>query len=149
MGLGEQLKKILNEKHMTIIELSQLTGISKNTLYAITKRDSHNIKYENLRKIATALGMTPEQFMECSFSKTLEESLKNENGHYFIDSQNNVNYISSEEVKALNSHYPGTQRFTEKNDTLAAHFDGDEFTPEELEEIKQFAEFVKSKRKDD
>lgn len=32
--------------------------------------------------------------------------------------------------------------------TLAAHFDGDEFTPEELEEIKQFAEFVKSKRKD-
>ncbi len=32
--------------------------------------------------------------------------------------------------------------------TLAAHFDGDEYTEEELEEIKQFAEFVKSKRKD-
>lgn len=32
---------------------------------------------------------------------------------------------------------------------LAAHFDGDEYTEEELEEIKQFAEFVKSKRKDD
>lgn len=31
--------------------------------------------------------------------------------------------------------------------TIAAHFDGEEFTPEELEEIKQFAEFVKSKRK--
>lgn len=32
-------------------------------------------------------------------------------------------------------------------DTLAAHFDGDEYTEEELEEIKQFAEFVKNKRK--
>lgn len=32
--------------------------------------------------------------------------------------------------------------------TLAAHFDGDEYTGEELEEIRQFAEFVKSKRKD-
>ena len=32
--------------------------------------------------------------------------------------------------------------------TLAAHFDGDEYTEEELEEIKQFAEFVKNKRKD-
>lgn len=31
--------------------------------------------------------------------------------------------------------------------TLAAHFDGDEYTADELDEIKQFAEFVKSKRK--
>lgn len=31
--------------------------------------------------------------------------------------------------------------------TLAAHFDGDEYTEDELKEIKQFAEFVKNKRK--
>lgn len=31
--------------------------------------------------------------------------------------------------------------------TLAAHFDGEEYTEEEMEEIKQFAKFVKSKRK--
>lgn len=31
--------------------------------------------------------------------------------------------------------------------TLAAHFDGDEYTEEELEEIKNFAAFVKNKRK--
>lgn len=30
--------------------------------------------------------------------------------------------------------------------TLAAHFDGNEYTEEELDEIKKFAEFVKSKR---
>lgn len=30
--------------------------------------------------------------------------------------------------------------------TIAAHFDGDEYTEEELDEIKKFAEFVKSKR---
>lgn len=32
-------------------------------------------------------------------------------------------------------------------ETLAAHFDGSEYTAEELEEIKEFAKFVKSKRK--
>lgn len=32
-------------------------------------------------------------------------------------------------------------------DTLAAHFDGNDFTEDELDEIKQFAEFVKNKRK--
>lgn len=31
--------------------------------------------------------------------------------------------------------------------TIAAHFDGDEYTEDELEEIRQFAEFVKNKRK--
>ncbi|OUO25980.1 hypothetical protein [Eubacterium sp. An3] len=31
--------------------------------------------------------------------------------------------------------------------TLAAHFDGDEYTEEELEEIRQFAEFVKNRKK--
>ena len=31
--------------------------------------------------------------------------------------------------------------------TLAAHFDGEEYTEDELNEIRQFAEFVKSKRK--
>ena len=33
-----------------------------------------------------------------------------------------------------------------KPTTLAAHFDGDEYTEDELDEIRQFAEFVKGKR---
>lgn len=35
----------------------------------------------------------------------------------------------------------------ERPHTIAAHFDGDEFTEDELDEIRQFAEFVKNKRK--
>lgn len=31
--------------------------------------------------------------------------------------------------------------------TIAAHFDGSEYTEDELEEIRQFAEFVRNKRK--
>ena len=31
--------------------------------------------------------------------------------------------------------------------TIAAHFDGDEYTEEELDKIKEFAKFVKSQRK--
>ena len=32
--------------------------------------------------------------------------------------------------------------------TLAAHFDGDEYTEDELNEIRQFAEFVKNRRQE-
>ena len=35
----------------------------------------------------------------------------------------------------------------EEPTTLAAHFDGTEYSEEELDEIRQFAEFVKNKRK--
>lgn len=31
--------------------------------------------------------------------------------------------------------------------TIAAHFDGDEYTEEELNEIRQFADFVKKRRR--
>lgn len=31
--------------------------------------------------------------------------------------------------------------------TIAAHFDGDEYTEDELDEIRQFAEFVKNRKK--
>lgn len=34
----------------------------------------------------------------------------------------------------------------DQSTTLAAHFDGDEYTDDEMNEIKQFAEFVKGKR---
>ena len=43
-----------------------------------------------------------------------------------------VEYFVDEEVKPT---------------TLAAHFEGDEYTEEELEEIRQFAEFVKNRKK--
>lgn len=36
--------------------------------------------------------------------------------------------------------------YDEEPQTVAAHFDGDDFTEEELKEIQQFAAFVKSKR---
>ena len=38
---------------------------------------------------------------------------------------------------------------SQKPTTIAAHFDGDEYTEDELDEIRQFAEFVKNKRKSD
>ena len=40
----------------------------------------------------------------------------------------------------------GTFGYTSQEPTtIAAHFDGDEYTEEELDEIRQFAEFVKNK----
>ena len=52
-------------------------------------------------------------------------------------------------AKALNTttSYLFSDDVNEEPLTIAAHFDGDEYTEEELDEIKAFAEFVKTKRK--
>ena len=45
------------------------------------------------------------------------------------------------------SYLMGWEEVDDQPQTIAAHFDGNEYTEEELDEIKAFAEFVKSKRK--
>ena len=131
MALGKRLKTILEEKGITILELSRMTGISKNTLYAITKRDNDTMKYDNLKKIADALNMTTDELVNFDPSKTLEENLAQ--GTHYINKDGIVSPLPQK--TSHNTSY-----------TLAAHFNGDEFTAEELEEIKKLAEFVKSKR---
>ena len=49
-----------------------------------------------------------------------------------------IDYLLGRESKTVRLVHPTT---------IAAHFDGDEYTEDELEEIRQFAEFVKNKRK--
>lgn len=61
MGLGTNLKKILKERNMTIKELSELSGISINTLYSITKRDSNMARYDIVKKISNVLNISVEE----------------------------------------------------------------------------------------
>lgn len=52
-------------------------------------------------------------------------------------------------AKALNtttSYLFADSDTTEEPQTIAAHFDGEEYTEEELNKIKEFAAFVKSQR---
>ena len=53
-------------------------------------------------------------------------------------------------LKKLSSYFDCSIDFLADDDeptTVAAHFDGTEYTEDELDEIRQFAAFVKNKRK--
>ena len=50
-----------------------------------------------------------------------------------------VRLLNSDDLKRLNLSY-------QKQSDMAAHFDGEEFTEDEWEEIERFKMFVKSKR---
>lgn len=124
MNIGERIKHIRKESGVTQKQLAEKLGMTQAAIVQFESEKS-NPKIDTLKKIANALNVSVTDFLDDGESITEI----GENGH--IGKYENL-YDSS------------LQQFV----ALAAHFDGDKFTDEELEEIKQFAEFVKSKRKD-
>ncbi len=61
MGVGLRIKEILRDRKMTIKKLSELSGVSLNTLYSITKRDSSNVDDVIINKLAPVLGVSAAQ----------------------------------------------------------------------------------------
>ena len=57
VGVGVHMKNIIREKGLTIKNVSEKSGVSVNTLYSITKRDSVRVDCVILSRIAEALGV--------------------------------------------------------------------------------------------
>lgn len=58
MGVGVHIKNIIREKGLTIKNVSEKSGVSVNTLYSITKRDSVRVDCVILSRIAEALDVS-------------------------------------------------------------------------------------------
>ncbi len=54
MGYGQNLKKILDEKNMSVAELSRISKISATTLYSIIQRDSA-VRFDAALRISNIL----------------------------------------------------------------------------------------------
>ena len=63
MGVGIALKQILRDKKMTIKQLAESSGISVNTLYSITKRDSERVDDIILQRIASVLNVSVDRLL--------------------------------------------------------------------------------------
>lgn len=64
MGIGAKLQQLLDEKGKKPGTLASETGISKNTIYAIIKRDNKKVDMAILDAIANNLGVSIDRFFE-------------------------------------------------------------------------------------
>ena len=64
MGIGAKLQQLLDEKGKKPGTLASETGISKNTIYAIIKRDNKKVDMAILEAIADNLGVSIDRFFE-------------------------------------------------------------------------------------
>ena len=89
------------------------------------------IKDINTNELAKLIGVAP---------TTLYSMIKRDSNRVDIDLVIKIAHalgMTADEFLSSEPYVPNT---------LAAHFDGDTFSPEEIEEINNFAKFVKSKR---
>lgn len=121
--IGTTLKRILEEKKMSPVELSRLTDIPVQTIYSIMKRDNDKVGLHKLVEICDVLDVSIEEFyMDYINSKSAESmrvfsehekevirNLRNltEQGQkkvldYINDLKNTGKYTQSEDVQGNN-----------------------------------------------
>lgn len=101
--------------------------------------------YHNIKNRRLELKMSQDTLAELTGYKDRSSIAKIEKGEVDISESKIREFakalkISPQELMGWDEPEPQPQ-------TIAAHFDGDEYTNEELDEISKFAAFVKSKRK--
>lgn len=64
MAIGEKLAKLLEEKKKKPGTLARETGINKNTIYSILRRNNNKVNYSNVERIASNLGVPVEYFFD-------------------------------------------------------------------------------------
>lgn len=136
MPTGEKIKEFRKKRGLTQKQLGDLCGMADSAIRRY-ENGRANPKIETLRKIADALEVNVTELLN---DGAIVGSIITDN----ILQHNAIKDVAScnETVKSRYNNY------LEKNvNTIAAHFDGEEFTDEEMKQIIKFAEFVKSKRK--
>lgn len=137
MNLGERIRFYRKENSLTQQALAKKANISRSYL-ADVEKNRYNPSLETLDKIIMALGLTKTEFF------------KDDDNERLYDSIFEINKIAD---KALNekkeSSHDQIEKIVRDNGirSLAAHFEGEEFTEEDVEDIKDFIQFVLSKKK--
>lgn len=106
---------------------------------------------ESLKKSRLESGMSVKQISDLLISKGFKASEKTiyswENGNSQPSPDALLIMCKAYGVHDVLGTFGYSNHINEKPTTVAAHFEGDEYTEEEIEKIKEFAKFVKSTRK--
>lgn len=155
MGLYERIKEVAKSKGYSINKLEKELGFARSS---ISKFNKNVPSMEKVKQIA--------DFLDVPITDITGESKESNTAQIIKSTTNrdiNLGFSFADRIfkevlremlekkemeeftQRVNERLP--KDFGKEQITFAAHFDGNEFTEDELEEIRRFAEFVKAKRK--
>ena len=120
MKRTEILKKLISETGLSMRAFSEKTNIPNTTLHSMLGRGIGNASVDNVIKICKSLGITVEQL----------EEMAEKNGQAPIHKLDII-----DESKKLN-----------QLETIAAHFEGNNFSEDDKDDIENFIKYVLSKK---
>lgn len=100
--------------------------------------------YKNIRSRRTELKMSQDTLAELTGYKDRSSIAKIEKGEVDLSESKIREFAKA--LKVSPQELMGWDELEEPQ-TIAAHFDGDEYTEEELDKIREYAAFIKSNRK--
>jgi transcriptional regulator with XRE-family HTH domain len=145
----DRIKMLCKQKGVTVTGTEKELGFARGSL---CKVETNKPSMEKVQKLAEYFGVSVE-FLTTGEEKTPTTIISSQATNYFIQMVYDVAEAEFGEIQAeefsqkVRDNLPSDFGMPKKPITLAAHFDGDEYTEDELDEIRQFAEFVKNKRK--
>lgn len=102
--------------------------------------------YKNIRMLREEKGMSQDELAKLCGYTSRSSIAKIEKGE--VDLQHSKILLFANALGTTPGKLMGlTDYDSTVPTTLAAHFDGDDYTEDELDEIRQFAEFVKNRKK--
>ena len=101
--------------------------------------------YKNIKMLREEKGLSQDELAKLCGYTSRSSIAKIEKGE--VDLQNSKILLFANALGTTPGKLMGLTDFdTKKNTTIAAHFDGDDFTEDELEDIRAYADFVKNRR---
>ena len=132
----ENLKRILKEKKCLASELAEGIGVRKSTV----SNWMNGLSLPRMDKINKICG-----FLNVERSELFEDTKENYS-HDDVPARNSSSHIIKNIPKDIDLKFTTIQEFKDFQ-TYLNQYQGNVYTEEELKEIQQFAEFIKSKRK--
>lgn len=121
MFIKEKLIRLMEERNLNLAQVSKMCNIAYSTLRDLYTGKNKNPLANTLKKLSDGLNVDADYFIE-------EEIPENGPKQKPIDKINQL--VEENKIKAM-----------------AAHFEGEEFTDEDVRDIEKFIKFVLSKKK--
>lgn len=148
MGMAERIKEQRKAKGYTQTELGEKLGLQASAIAKYENGRVENMKRSIIKKMATVLECSPTYLMGLDEKSDKDETPKIM--HYYNQLNSIGKQVATDRVKEMTEVPRYTKEDTDQPiqpHTIAAHFDGDELTTDELEEIAEFEKIVKNRKK--
>lgn len=137
--LGDKIKKLREGERLTQKQLADIIGVGQSTIGMIESGKNKGSN-ETLFKLSKYFNVSLDYLL--NVEEKPKRQLPSSDNTIYLNEENYEKYSTKEPIDKISKVVAEN-----KIQTLAAHFKGEDFTDEDVEDIENFIKFILSKKK--